>query len=138
MKRNGFRRNILTATLLVGTLGMPGAAWQVSAAVVTNINIVDFAFTPPAVSVQVNDQVVWTWAGAANHSSTSDTGLWNSGILGPGSSFTNAFLSAGNFPYHCALHAFMTASITVTSGASTNGPPVILTQPQDQTLGQGQ
>jgi hypothetical protein len=104
----------------------------------TNISIIDYAFSPPAVTLNVDDQVVWTWAGAANHSSTSDTALWNSGILGPGSSFTNAFLAAGDYPYHCTAHPFMTASITVVSPINTNGPPVILTQPHSQTVAQSQ
>jgi plastocyanin len=130
-------RGVLAASVLVAILAMPDATRNASAAVVTNINIVDFAFNPGAVSVHVNDQVTWTWAGAAMHSSTSDGGVWDSGILGPGARFTNAFPSSGSFPYHCSVHPFMTATITVLAVAS-NGPPVVVTQPQSQTVGQGQ
>ena len=100
-------------------------------AAVTNVNIIDFAFSPRMVAISVNDQVKWTWTGSAPHTTTSDTGLWDSGITGHGSSFTNTFSTAGNFPYHCDVHPFMTGSVAV---ESANAPPSINTQPQSQTV----
>jgi plastocyanin len=114
-------------------------AWALpgSAAVVTNINIVDFAFQPSSVTVQVGDTVKWTWTGASSHSSTSDTSLWDSGVHGTGFVFTNSFAAAGNFPFHCSVHPFMTGSITV-QAAATNSPPTIVTQPHSQAVAPGQ
>jgi len=97
----------------------------------TNVNIVDFAFTPAAVTVHVNDSVVWTWIGPTVHTSTSDTGLWDSGLLDTtGAKFTHTFTSSGSFPYFCEVHPFMTASVTVQNQTPPNIPPsVSITSP---------
>ena len=79
------------------------------------VNIVDFAFNPAAVSIHVNDSVVWTWIGPTPHTSTSTAGLWDSGVMSAAATqFTYTFKSSGAFPYFCAIHPFMTASVTVT------------------------
>ena len=89
-----------------------------------NVSIVDFAFNPASVTVQVNDTVVWTWVGPTTHSTTSDNGLWNSGLLNPTTStFSFTFKSGGSYPYFCEVHPFMTASVTVQN--QTNPPPAV-------------
>lgn len=99
----------------------------------TNVSIVDFAFSPAAVTINPNDSVTWTWAGAFAHSTTSNnTNLWDSGILSQGASFSHTFNSAGTFPYHCTVHPFMTASVTVQGQTTTNAPPTVtITAPAD-------
>ena len=89
---------------------------------VANISIVNFAFTPSSVSINVNDSVKWTWAGSP-HSTTSDTGLWESGVLGTGATFTHMFASAGSFPFHCSVHPFMTGTVAV---QSADVPPTVM------------
>src|SRR5262245_55192127 len=98
---------VLLALILAGSV-------TASAAILTNVNIVDNAFNPGAIAIQVNDRVKWSWVGGNPHSSTSDTGIWDSDVHGTGFSFTNLFSAAGSFPYHCTVHGFMTASISVT------------------------
>lgn len=105
-------------------------------AAVANVSIVDFAFSPNSTTINVNDQVTWTWVGSAPHSTTSDGGLWDSGVNDQGSMFTHTFTTAGDFPYHCVVHPFMTAAITVQAAA--NVPPAISAQPQNQTVAAGQ
>ena len=56
------------------------------------------------------------------HTSTSDDGVWDSGILNL-TQFTFRFTAAGDYPYHCTTHTFMTASVSVT--ASSNQSPVV-------------
>lgn len=106
-----------------------------SAAVVTNVNIVDFAFNPSSVTVNVNDQVQWTWVGSAPHSTTSNDGLWDSGLHTPPFTFTNSFPTSGTFPYICSLHRFA-GSVTVQGTGPV--PPAITSQPQSQTVTVGQ
>ncbi len=48
------------------------------------------------------------------HTSTSDTGAWSSPAIGPGETFEHRFTTAGEFPYHCLPHEFMTQVIVVT------------------------
>src|SRR5215472_3553339 len=90
-------------------------------AVDANINIVNFAFSPNTANIGVNDTVTWTWVGSP-HTTTSDTGLWDSGVFGAGHTFSRTFTSAGTFPFHCTVHPFMTGSITV---QSVNVPPTV-------------
>jgi plastocyanin len=86
-----------------------------------NINIINFAFTPNNVSINVNESVTWTWVGSP-HTTTSDTGLWDSGVFGTGHTFTRTFTSAGSFPFHCTVHPFMIGTINV---QSVNIPPTV-------------
>src|SRR5579859_7729715 len=89
---------------------------------IANVNIGDFFFSPTAVTINVNDQVKWTWIGSAEHTSTSDTGLWDSGVNGNGATFVNTFTAAGKFPFHCEIHPFMMGAITV---QAANVPPTV-------------
>src|SRR5712664_1699139 len=99
---------------------------------VTNVSIGDFFFSPTAVTINVNDQVKWTWIGSVGHTTTSNTGLWDSGVKGNGSTFVNTFTTAGSFPYHCTVHPFMTAAITV---QAANLPPTIaITNPPNGSV----
>jgi plastocyanin len=68
----------------------------------------DLVFSPSSVTIHPGDTVRWTW-GASFHSSTSGVpgaadGIWDSGILNQGNTFSHIFNSAGNFPYFCIPH----------------------------------
>lgn len=104
------------------------------ATVVTNVNIGDFFFSPTAVTVNVNDSVMWTWVGTISHSTTDNTvaPLWDSGLRGNGAHYTNTFTAAGTFPYFCSLHTFMTASVTVQS--ANIAPSIALTWPTNGAI----
>jgi len=104
----------------------------VLASTVTNVSIGDFFFSPTAVTINVHDQVKWTWIGSVGHTTTSNTGLWDSGVKGSGSTFVNTFTAAGSFPYHCAVHPFMTAAITVQ--AANVAPTIAITNPPNGSV----
>jgi len=98
---------------------------------VANVNIGDFFFNPTAVTINVNDQVKWTWIGSIGHTTTSDT-VWDSGVRGNGATFVNTFAAAGSFPYHCTVHPFMMGAITV---QAANVPPTIaITNPPNGSV----
>ena len=71
------------------------------------------AFSPNPVTVAVGGTVTWTNNDSITHTSTSDSGVWNSGGIGAGQSFSQTFPTAGTFPYHCSLHPNMVGTITV-------------------------
>jgi len=96
----------------------------------TNVNVSDasntLAYVPDAVTINVNDQVTWIWVGTEQHSATSDTGVWNSGVLMKPATFSFKFTSPGSYPYFCVIHGF-TGSVTV---KAANVPPsVAITAP---------
>lgn len=82
----------------------------------TLVAIRGFAFLPDDVHVKAGSSVTWLNcepAGTPSHTTTSNQGVWNSPLLAPGDAFTQTFDTPGVFPYICAVHPFMTASITV-------------------------
>lgn len=88
---------------------------NISRAVIHNVSIIDFQFVPQEDTVLVGDTVLWTNNGSFPHTSTSDSGVWNSGTLTTGQSFSFQFTSAGSYPYHCSIHPSMTANIIALS-----------------------
>ena len=68
---------------------------------------------PATATVTKGTVVSWKNTGFFGHTSTSNTGLWNSGPVGPGKTFSRAFKKAGTFRYHCTIHSGMTGKIVV-------------------------
>lgn len=92
------------------------------------------AFFPAVTNIATGDQVIWVWNNTLNQHSTTDTGVWDSGLHPNPFSFTNTFNSAGTFPYVCSLHSGfgMTGSIIVTA---PNAPPIVtITNPATGTV----
>ncbi len=85
------------------------------------VSIVDFSFNPSTITVVigVNNTVEWTNNGASDHTVTSDSSLFGSGTLAPGSTFICTFNAAGSYSYHCSFHTFMTGTVDVVSPGGT-------------------
>lgn len=63
------------------------------------------SFSPPLVTVVRGQSVVWTNSDTTSHTTTSDTqGIWDSGVLVRGLTFTYTFTTAGTYTYHCTIH----------------------------------
>jgi plastocyanin len=77
------------------------------------VRIIDFAFRPRTITVSRGTRVRWVNRGSVNHTSTSNTGLWNSGTIAPGDSFSRVFRRAGTFRYHCTIHTDMRGRVVV-------------------------
>jgi len=103
---------------------------QVRAADVA-VSVRDNFFDPRNVTINVNDRVVWTWAGVQGHTSTGP--LWDSGYKVSGT-FSFVFSTAGTFNYRCTVidHIGMTGSVTVQEG---NTPPTVsITSPVNNAV----
>ncbi len=76
-----------------------------------------YSFQPATLTIKVGTQVVWLNTSDAPHTVTSDTaGVFSSaGNITRNQTFMFTFTSAGTFPYHCNIHPYMKAAITVTS-----------------------
>jgi plastocyanin len=73
-------------------------------------------FVPDPITITVGTTVTWTnVATDIPHTTTSDTGLWDSGNRNPGQTFSFTFNTPGTFTYHCTYHQSvgMTGTITV-------------------------
>jgi len=66
--------------------------------------VVDASFRDREVTVPVGTTVMWVYNGSLPHTVTSDSGLFDSGALGDGGSFSHTFDEPGTFPYHCRFH----------------------------------
>ena len=85
-----------------------------SSAVIVQVGIDNFFFSPDTVTISVGDTVRWTNLTASTpHTSTSDSGVWNSGTLNPGQSYDHQFAATGGFPYHCSIHPSMHGIVLV-------------------------
>ena len=82
----------------------PASGGGPASAATHGVSEVDFNFVPATVTIGVGDTVTWTNNATDPHTSTSDTGIWDSGSMSPGATFSHTFNSAGSFAYHCTFH----------------------------------
>jgi plastocyanin len=99
------------------------AIHQIASPTIVNVSIVDFAFTPKVIKINVGDSVKWTNNGTFIHTSTSNTGAWDSLDIAPSGSYTHTFSIADIYPYHCMHHSLVMTG-TVIVGISTFIPLV--------------
>jgi plastocyanin len=97
----------------VGLLLVAGPAGAATHEVV----IRNFAFEPPELTIQAGDSVRWTVV-SGRHSVTAKDGAFDSAGLESGLWFERRFATPGVFPYFCAPHDFMRATVTVLPGPS--------------------
>jgi plastocyanin len=86
-----------------------------------HVKVVDFAFAPSNIRVVigVNNTVIWSNNGTADHTVTSNGGKFDSGTLTPGHTFEFTFSTPGTYDYHCSIHSSMKGTVVVVSKAST-------------------
>jgi len=108
---------VLSGSMVVAVALAAQPAQAQSAAVVIH----NFAFGPATMTVPMGTTVTWTNMDSVAHTTTSDTGVWNSGTLSPGMSFHYTFNTSGTFPYHCMIHPNMHGTIVVQGGTTQGG-----------------
>jgi plastocyanin len=75
------------------------------------------AFVPGTVNINVGDTVTWTNTSAGiPHTTTSNTGVWDSGNLTTNQTFAFTFTAPGTYPYFCEVHGAGVMSGTVIVG----------------------
>jgi plastocyanin len=76
----------------------------------------DFFYAPDTVTIKAGNYVTWHNGGPSVHTSTSDTGVWNSGNITVGNGYSQYFNTPGTYPYHCQIHgaAVMSGTVIVT------------------------
>lgn len=85
---------------------------QESVGDVVEVTIADFAFDPSSLSLKVGDVVRWTNDQSVTHTVTSNDDLWDATVAS-GDMFEHTIDESGIFPYFCAIHPSMTATLEV-------------------------
>jgi plastocyanin len=61
----------------------------------------------------VNSTVTWDSHSISYDTVTEDSGLFDSGVIPPGGTYTYAFTSPGVYSYRCIYHPWMAGTVTV-------------------------
>ncbi|MCX6757723.1 MAG: cupredoxin family copper-binding protein [Candidatus Nomurabacteria bacterium] len=79
-----------------------------------SVSIKNFSFSPATLNVKTGTKVTWVNNDSVGHTVTSDTnGIFDSGIISPGQSFSFTFVNAGSIGYHCTPHPMMKGNVVV-------------------------
>ena len=124
MKIFSFPITLLMATIALLLSYPKASAATVDVTVAPNGQLV---FSPSSITINPGDTVRWTWA-ATFHSSTSGipgmpNGIWDSGILNQGATFSHTFNSTGSFPYYCTPHGGCCGMVGMVTVASATPSP---------------
>lgn len=99
---------------------------RASASAAHSVAIVDYAYSPGAITVEAGDTVTWTNTGQDPKGHTVTGSGFDSGTLAPGTTFSHTFSGPGTFAYVCSIHPSMHGTVTVaarSSGGSGNSSP---------------
>lgn len=115
---------LLTITLLAV------AAAPATEAATRQVALTRSGFLPQNVTITVGDTVTWTNNDTVNRSVVSDTGLFSSGILTSGQSFSHMFSRTGTFRYRDGTRTGVRGTVKVQAPAAsvslTASKPVVI------------
>jgi amicyanin len=103
------RRAILLVIAYLAVTFYPGAGFAENAAV----QIHDFAFSPPNVTVKAGTTLTWRNRDDIPHTVKSSKRLFGSGALDTDDTYSFTFNEPGTYQYFCSLHPHMTGKIIV-------------------------
>jgi amicyanin len=101
------------ATMTAIAIGGLMAAGGARAGTSHTVDIANFAFSPATLTIQVGDTVTWTNLDAVQHTATSTTGVFDSGLLDQDAGYSFTFTQPGTYDYLCTPHPTMTGQIVV-------------------------
>ncbi|HKW05882.1 MAG TPA: cupredoxin domain-containing protein [Nitrososphaerales archaeon] len=91
-----------------------GTPVSIQAGSATNTTKIYYSPSSITVKIGVNNTVTWTNNDQASHTVT-DKGVFDSGVLSPGQTFTYTFTTPGTYHYYCTIHPWMTGTVIVES-----------------------
>ena len=77
------------------------------------VYIENMAFTPGTITISLNSTVIWMNKDGMAHTVTSITGLFDSGSMADGETFSHTFTTAGTYSYKCSFHSSMVGTVIV-------------------------
>ncbi len=82
-------------------------------------------FVPASLTINVGDMVIWDNVDNAAHTIISGVlaeggpdGIFDSGLVSPGTEFSHTFDDEGTFPYFCLVHPWMSGEVVVEAHSS--------------------
>jgi plastocyanin len=116
---------ILSGNMNIGNMGVEGSGNSIQQPTATSIpsnstvvrivaNAGSNSFSPNPVEVKVGETVTWINDDSGRHTVTSKDGVFDSGMMGKGQTFSYTFDKAGEYPYHCEPHPNMVGTVVVT------------------------
>lgn len=109
--RKTYLVGLLTAMILLsgcvsGPTGTPTPT-TTSQTGATAVEIVNYNFVPRNITVPAGTTVTWTNKDSVQHTVTSTSGVFNSGPLNEGQTFSYTFNRTGTYEYECTIHPFI-------------------------------
>jgi plastocyanin len=101
---------LAASALIMSTLS---AMTKAAAAAAATVEIGNFTFKAPVVTVRRGTTVTWTNGDDIPHTVVSKDGVFKSKVLDTGDKFSFTFAKPGQFGYFCSLHPHMTGTIIV-------------------------
>jgi plastocyanin len=98
--------------LLAGQVATASAPGPAQASRTASVDIDNFKYHPPTLAVAKGTTVVFSNSAGVAHTAT-DRGVFDSGRIRPGHSFSVRFGQKGTFAYHCKIHRFMRGKVVV-------------------------
>lgn len=111
LKMLTFQAAALTSAALL-MAAVPAVTRQAAPAAAA-VEIANFTFKAPMVTVKPGATVTWTNADDIPHTVVSKDGLFKSKVLDTGERFSFTFAKPGQFGYFCSLHPHMTGTVVV-------------------------
>ena len=112
---------VLSGNMNMGVEGSGNSIQQPTASIPSNSTVVRIvanagsnSFSPNPVEVKVGETVTWINDDSGRHTVTSKNGVFDSGMMGKGQSFSFTFDKAGEYSYHCSPHPNMVGTVVVT------------------------
>jgi len=112
---------VLSGNMNMGVEGSGNSIQQPTASIPSNSTVVRIvanagsnSFSPNPAEVKVGETVTWINDDSGRHTVTSQDGVFDSGMMGKGQSFSFAFDKAGEYPYFCEPHPNMVGTVVVT------------------------
>ncbi len=87
-------------------------------------------YDPDTITVPPKTLVIWTNTDVTEHTVTSGNSsennagiIFDSGMVGPDSTYSFVFLNPGTYDYFCSIHPWMTGQVIVENAANTATTP---------------
>jgi plastocyanin len=112
---------VLSSNMNMGVEGSGNSIQQPAASIPSDSTVVKIvanagsnSFSPNPVEIKVGETVTWINDNSGRHTLTSKDGVFDSGMMGKGQSFSFTFDKAGEYPYFCEPHPNMVDTVVVT------------------------